>query len=138
LQYLIVIDTNVLVSALLSKHSDTATVKVLDALYDSKIIPLYSEEILQEYEDVLHRKKFHFSEAVVHLLIQSIHDNGICVERALTGELLPDPKDLVFYEVCMVKRDEDSMLVTGNMKHFPNKPFIVTPSELLEILNHHT
>lgn len=136
MHYLVVIDTNILVSALLSKHPDASTVKVLDALYASKIVPLYHDEILQEYEEVLRRKKFHFSEDIVHLVIQSIRDNGICVDRLLTGELLPDPKDLVFYEVCMAKRDEDSMLVTGNMKHFPAKPFIVTPNELLEILNH--
>lgn len=48
---------------------------------------------------------------------------------------MPDPKDLVFYEVCMAKRNEDSMLVTGNIKHFPIKPYIVTPNELLEIIN---
>ena len=62
-------------------------------------------------------------------------DNGIYEERLTTNELLPDPKDLVFYEVCMAKRAEDSMLVTGNMKHFPAKPFIVTPNELLEIIS---
>ena len=62
-------------------------------------------------------------------------DNGIYAERLTTNELLPDPKDLVFYEVCIAKREEDSMLVTGNMKHFPAKPFIVTPNELLEIIS---
>ena len=62
-------------------------------------------------------------------------DNCIYEERLTTNELLPDPKDLVFYEVCMAKREEDSMLVTGNMKHFPAKPFIVTPNELLEIIS---
>lgn len=62
-------------------------------------------------------------------------DNCIYEERLTTNELLPDPKDLVFYEVCIAKREEDSMLVTGNMKHFPAKPFIVTPNELLEIIS---
>ena len=62
-------------------------------------------------------------------------DNGIYAERLTTNELLPDPKDLVFYEVCIAKREEDSMLVTGNMKHLPAKPFIVTPNELLEIIS---
>lgn len=130
------IDTNILVSALLSKHPDASTVKVLDALYESKIVPLYNNEILQEYEAVLRRKKFNFSQETVHLVIQSIRDNGICVEQLFTGEILPDSKDLVFYEVCMAKRDKNSILVTGNMKHFPAKPFIVTPNELLEIINH--
>lgn len=135
MQYLVVIDTNIIVSALLSRHMDASTVKVLEALFSSQIVPLYNNEILCEYEDVLHRKKFNFSENLIQLVIQSIRDNGISVERLTTGEDLPDPKDLVFYEVCMAKREEDSMLVTGNMKHFPARPFIVTPNELLEILN---
>ena len=59
---------------------------------------------------------------------------GIYTNRLTIDETLPDPKDLVFYEVCMAKREEDSMLVTGNMKHFPSKPFIVTPNELLDII----
>ena len=44
-----VIDTNVIISALLSRHSDSATVKVLDYLYDRMIIPVYNDEILEEY-----------------------------------------------------------------------------------------
>ena len=72
---------------------------------------------------------------MIRLVIQSIRDNGISVDRLATDEELPDPKDLVFYEVCMAKRNEDSMLVTGNMKHFPAKPFIVTPNELLDLIN---
>lgn len=134
MQYLVVIDTNILVSALLSKHPDAATVQVLDALYGKKIIPVYNEEILLEYEDVLHRKKFIFSDYLIQTVIHSIRDNGIYADRLTTGENLPDPKDLVFYEVCMAKRDKDSMLVTGNIKHFPVKSFIVTPNELLEII----
>ncbi len=135
MHYLVVIDTNIIVSALLSKHADASTVKVLEALYASKIIPLYNNEILNEYEEVLRRKKFKFSENMIRLVIQSIRDNGISVDRLATDEELPDPKDLVFYEVCMAKRNEDSMLVTGNMKHFPAKPFIVTPNELLDLIN---
>lgn len=135
MHYLVVIDTNIIVSALLSKHADASTVKVLEALFTSQIIPLYNDEILDEYEEVLRRKKFKFSENLIRLVIQSIRDNGISVDRLTTGEELLDPKDLVFYEVCMAKRDEDSMLVTGNMKHFPSKPFIVTPNEFLDIIH---
>ena len=43
--------------------------------------------------------------------------------------------DLVFYEVAMKKRNDNSYLVTGNQKHYPIKDFIVTPSEMIEILN---
>lgn len=135
MQYLVVVDTNVLVSALLSKHDDASTVQVLKALYEDRFTPLYNNEILSEYNDVLHRAKFHFPEATIQATINYFIKYGICVNRLTTDEILPDPKDLVFYEVCLAKREEDSMLVTGNMKHFPAKPFIVSPNELLDIIN---
>lgn len=135
MKYLVVIDTNVIVSALLSKHKDAATVQVLEALFDRKIIPIYSDEILEEYTQVLHRQKFRFSSDLINTVLSSINRHGIFVSQTITEENLPDPKDLVFYEVCITKRDENSMLVTGNRKHFPVKPFIVTPKELLEIIS---
>lgn len=135
MQYLVVVDTNVLVSALLSKHDDASTVQVLKALYEDRFTPLYNNEILSEYNDVLHRDKFQFPEATIQATINYFIKYGICVNRLTTDEILPDPKDLVFYEVCLAKREEDSMLVTGNMKHFPAKPFIVSPNELLDIIN---
>jgi hypothetical protein len=51
-----------------------------------------------------------------------------------TGEILIDMDDLVFYEVAMEKRTDNAYLVTGNQKHYPIKDFIVTPAEMLEIL----
>ena len=55
-----VIDTNVLVSALLAKHPDSAPVQILDRLFSRDFIPMYNEEILAEYSEVLHRPKFKF------------------------------------------------------------------------------
>lgn len=43
-------------------------------------------------------------------------------------------KDLPFYEVVLEKRDSDTYLGTGNIKHFPKEPILVTPRELLDIL----
>ena len=135
MKYLVVIDTNVIVSALLSKHSDASTVQVINTLLDNKITPIINDEILAEYSNVLHRNKFHFPESTIQATLHYFQKYGIYADRLTTNELLPDPKDLVFYEVCMAKREEDSMLVTGNIKHFPAKPFIVTPNELLEIIS---
>lgn len=132
---LAVIDTNVLVSALLSKHADAATVQIVDRLYRGEIVPLISDKIMAEYKDVLHRPKFRFSEVLIRGVLEAIKQNGIDIEPVMTGEMLPDPKDLVFYEVAMSKQDEDAYLVTGNIKHFPIKSFIVTPNEMLDILN---
>ncbi|MCD8108362.1 MAG: putative toxin-antitoxin system toxin component, PIN family [Oscillospiraceae bacterium] len=130
-----VIDTNVLVSALLSSHEDAATVQVVGKLFSGEIIPLFSEEILSEYNDVLRRKKFGFSEEVISNMLRTIEKFGDSVTPSPTGEILPDMKDLPFYEVVLEKRDSDAYLVTGNIWHFPAKPFIVTARELLNILN---
>lgn len=51
-----------------------------------------------------------------------------------TGKIFIDPDDLIFYEVAMEKRDDDSYLVTGNLKHYPERDFIVTPAEMIRIL----
>jgi putative PIN family toxin of toxin-antitoxin system len=130
-----VIDTNVLVSALLSSHDDSATVLVVGKLFSGEIIPLFSDEVIKEYNEVLRRKKFHFSEESVNILLRSIEKYGERVVPTPTGEFLPDMKDLPFYEVVVEKQEDDAYLVTGNMKHFPAKPFIVTAKEFLDILN---
>ena len=127
-----VIDTNVLVSALFTKSTEVATVKVLNALLEGKMVPLYNDEIIAEYDDVLHCPKFHFTTALVDTYIGKFCEMGIASERIHSEELFPDPKDVVFYEVALSK--EDAYLVTGNKKHFPNKPIVVTPAEMLEIL----
>ena len=51
-------DTNILVSGLLSKRPDSAVVLTLEALLNKEVIPLYNQEILDEYKEVLHRDKF--------------------------------------------------------------------------------
>jgi len=49
--------------------------------------------------------------------------------------VLSDSKDTVFYKVVMEKRKtDDAYLVTGNIRHFPVKPYVVTPRELLDII----
>lgn len=132
--YYVVIDTNVLISALLSKRTDAATVKVLDAVMEGIIIPLYHEEILAEYEEVLRRNKFHFKEETIRLVVDAVKQFGVEVFPQPTGEILVDMDDLIFYEVAMEKRDDPAYLVTGNQKHYPIKEFIVTPAEMMEII----
>ena len=130
-----VIDTNVLVSALLSSKDDTATVQVLGKVITGEIIPVYSNVITKEYREVLSRKKFGFSGDLIEYLMSAVEKYGILVDPSPSGIALPDMKDVPFYEVVLEKRDDNAYLVTGNIKHFPKEPFIVTPRELLDILN---
>ena len=130
-----VVDTNVLVSALLSKKSNTATVRVFRAMLQGQFTPLYHQEILDEYDEVFHRPRFHLTEDVIQTVMAAIKKFGIEVFPQPTGEILIDLDDLIFYEVAMEKRDDNAYLVTGNRKHYPVKDFIVTPSEMMDILD---
>lgn len=132
--YYAVIDTNVFISALLSKNSDSATVKVLQAIIDGRIVPLYHNEILAEYDEVLHREKFHFKEKSIQMVLTAVKEFGVEVFPQPTGEIFVDMDDLIFYEVAMEKRDDDAYLVTGNQKHYPIRDFIVTAAEMMEII----
>ena len=135
MQIYAVVDTNVIVSALITKNPQSPPNLVLWEMLDGKIIPLYHADIIEEYREVLNRTKFHLKEETIQKVINSIISNGIEVNPTPTGEILIDMNDLVFYEVAMEKRDDDAYLVTGNQKHYPVKDFIVTPSEMLSILN---
>ena len=114
------------------KNRDSSTAKVWGAVLNYDIIPMYNEEIIEEYKDVLHRQKFNIPEQLIKDAINHIIVNGVRSERVLSDDFILDPKDVVFYEVAMSK--DDAYLVTGNTKHFPKKPIVVTPAEMLEIL----
>ena len=129
-----VIDTNVLVSALLAKRTDSAPVQVLDRLFNRDFIPMYNDEILAEYSEVLRRPKFKFSEKSIVFAIDAIVEAGMESERVTSSDEVIDPKDVVFYEVAMSK--DDSYFVTGNTKHFPAVRRVVTPTECLHFINY--
>jgi len=128
-----VIDTNVLVSALISTNPESPTIAVLENVYSGAITPVFNNEILDEYREVLSRDKFHLDPLDIEEALSLFTLYGLNLERTEVNDvIIPDPKDVVFYEVKMSK--DDAYLVTGNIKHFPDKPFVVTPREMIEIL----
>ena len=125
-----VIDTNILVSPQLKLINCKSSWKfVLAAFYS-----LYNEDIIIEYEDVLHRRKFKLTEDQIRLVIDCVKQNGIDSERFSYDGNMPDEDDRVFYEVAL--SEEDSFLVTGNLKHFPKTPKVITAAQMMEILDH--
>lgn len=84
--------------------------------------------------EVLQRKRFNFYRSQIAYLLAAITRFGIFVEPSATSEVLPDMKDLHFYEVVAEKRKtDDACLATGNRKHFPITPFVVTAKEMFDI-----
>lgn len=128
----VVIDTNVPVSANISKQPQAATVKILSHLYKGDIRAVYNEEILKEYREVLHRAKFHLSEDDIEIMLRYIEHFGLHSERIPYEGAMPDEKDRPFYEVSLSV--DESYLVTGNIKHFPITPKVVSSAEMVEII----
>ena len=133
MKFYAVIDTNVLVSAAIKPESVPG--QVLELVLDGVIVPVLNKTIIKEYRDVLLRPKFDFPEQIVKDVLSEIDGHAIYVDAEHIDVDLPDPKDLVFYEVVMEERkEEDAYLVTGNIKHFSEKPFIVTPRQMIDII----
>ena len=130
--YDIVIDTNVLVSALITKNPEAATAKVVRLLLEQEFVPLYDADIIAEYEDVLHRSKFPILKETADALISFIIENGIESSRVDFEESMPDEDDRVFYEVSLSQ--DDSFLVTGNLKHYPMSPRVITPADFVNLI----
>jgi len=126
-----VFDTNVLVSALMSSHQESPTVALLDYVLDRRIVLLYNDDIIAEYDEVLHREKFHFADERIQAVIDLVR-SGLHLAPTMSGEAFPDPDDRVFYEVALSK--DGSYVVTGNQRHFPKTPIVVSPAEMVKIV----
>lgn len=126
-----VFDTNVLVSALMSKRADSPTVLLLDFVLDGRIVLLYNDDIIREYKEVLHRGKFDFDDENIENLIALVK-TGMHLDPTDSGESFIDKDDKVFYEVAL--SHEEGYVVTGNTKHFPKSPIVVTPAEMMQIV----
>lgn len=133
MKFYAVIDTNVLVSAMLKKAS--LPDQVIQEIFKGNLVPLLNREILDEYWEVLGRPKFRFPEKSIGTLVTSILKVAIFVDADPIEAIFPDPKDAVFYEVVMEgRKTEDAYLVTGNKKHFPEKIFIVDPRQMMDLI----
>ncbi len=132
----VVYDTNVIVSSFLKIKSIPA--KVVDYFYsDSKtIMPLYSVEILREYKEVLSRNKFDIKKFEIEDLLEQLTSVGEKLDISDIEADLIDKSDIPFYKVFLKKRKSEMnvYLVTGNKKHFPIDPFILTPREFYELI----
>lgn len=133
MKYYAVIDTNVVVSSMLKQKS--IPWQILNLVDRNIITPLLNEEILNEYIDVITRNKFNFDKSLVDDTISRIKTKAIYIEREETIEDFIDKDDIVFFEIVLSARSTmDAYLITGNMKHYPVRSYIVTPAQMIEII----
>lgn len=133
-KYFVIFDTNVIVSGLYDDDPTSYPVRLLDYIYKDIIIPVYSEEIINEYRDVLSREEFHLTKSIVGKMINLIRSLGIMIDPDKLDINFRDYDDLKFYEVLMTKDKYNKKLVTGNIKHFPVQKNILTPKEMIDII----
>jgi putative PIN family toxin of toxin-antitoxin system len=129
----IVLDTNVLVSGLMTKGGTCAT--ILDLLSDGRITAALDGRIMHEYRRVCVEPRLRLDVSAVTDFLRFLDD---CAENVTAMPLdanLPDPDDLPFLEVAA---DARAILVTGNIRHFPKDSIgsvqVVTPQEFLDLL----
>lgn len=111
----VVVDTNVLVAGLLSVTGPPGW--IVEAALEGRIEPVFDLTILQEYEEVLHRRELGFSAELIEGLLAAFDNFGFRITGAPPWSAeLPDPDDAPFLAVAAVT---GSVLVTGNVRHFP-------------------
>ena len=129
---LVVFDTNVFVSYLLPPAGRLGAMKLaVKRVFDDKAIPVFSDEIMREYVDVLGRPKFHFPRDVVYTLLSLVRYKGVCIEPLTTHVHFTDASDKPFYDTAVTA---GCWLVTGNKRHYPNESFIMSPREYIDLV----
>jgi putative PIN family toxin of toxin-antitoxin system len=121
-----VLDTNVLVSALLSPKGNAAV--ILGMISDGFLTPVYCRQILSEYTSVLTRPRFGFPKILVDEALDLFEVFGVPVDPQKSDFSMPDESDRVFYDTAVTGA---AVLVTGNLKHFPEKHFVISPADFL-------
>jgi putative PIN family toxin of toxin-antitoxin system len=127
-----VIDTNVVVSGLLSPAGNEAL--ILLAIHQGFVRPCFSEEILEEYASVLARPKFAFPADEIAALLAMFRQQGELIVPKTSGAVSIDPGDTKFLQ-CAEAAQAD-YLITGNKRHFPEASYgvtrVVSAGELLD------
>ena len=129
----IVLDTNVLVSGTLNPFGKPAT--ILRLVVEGRVRLAHDVRIITEYNKVLRRPKFPFTEEQISALVQQIKQEGVLVSALPLTTNLPDADDEMFLEVAL--SSQAKAIITGNKKHFPKHSCghmdILSPAEFLDL-----
>lgn len=72
--------------------------QIIRKVIDGTIIPIYNEEILAEYKEVLGRDKFPFRKDDIDWIINIFHEYGLAISKTkISEETFVDKNDIVLY-----------------------------------------
>jgi len=127
----VVLDTNVVVSGILSSSGPPAW--IVEAVLSGDLQPAFDARIRTEYEEVLHRKELRLNPGRVAVILETLDAFGFEVSVPPWADDLPDQDDAPFLAVADALR---CVLVTGNLKHFPAKSrrgvVVLTPRQFAD------
>jgi len=125
----VVLDTNILVSALMTPSGNPANVYKM--FLAGLLLLVYSEDIMLEYEDVLFRPLLRIPIEDATAVLKAIRQLGELTMPDPSMDDMLDEDDRIFLDAAI---NTGAFLITGNTRHFPKVPFILTPTEFLELL----
>ena len=121
----VVIDTNIVISA--ARVSQGNPAKIIRLIRDNEDITLYYNAVIfAEYKKVLAYERLKFSLEVQETILNTIQTVGTIFDPTKSDIALPDESDRIFYDTA---KGSNSYLITGNTKHYPDEPFILTPAQ---------
>ena len=123
---LIIIDTNILVSTLLSQHGNPSLIIRMILSQSLKIV--LDRRVFQEYRVVLARPRFAIDEARREELLDFLKSEGLWICPKPVFRELPDPSDLPFIELSL---HTHAPIITGNTKHYPDDLNVLTPADFI-------
>jgi len=126
----VVLDTNILVSALWTPAGNASA--IVGLILSDGIVPCFDYRIIEEYFAVLRRPRLAFSAGQVDRLLGEITVRGLSVIAPSSEIDMPDESDRKFYEVAKFC---GAYLVTGNTRHYPEDPGIISPARFLDTFN---
>ena len=130
-----VIDTNIFVSAFITKNATASTRRVINSLFAGKIKPLYNDEIIEEYSEVLHRSKFHLADKDIQRLLYFIQTNGIDSSRFPYDGDMPDEDDRL-QKISIIERQEPGILVDIKQTLLKPLPIRQRVNPLMQLIPH--
>ena len=101
---------------------------MLKVVLDTNII--ISAAISDKYADVLSRDKFNLSVTTQKAVIDKIKEIGLLIEPNVSTIPLPDESDRKFYDTA---KAANAYLITGNTKHYPEEPHILSPAQFVAV-----
>ena len=128
------IDTNVVISAFINPSGKPS--QIMKMILGRGAELCYNSAILDEYESVMLRPKFSgkIDFGNIQRFISLIRNIGTSYYpipgiTKLSQVILPDESDRIFYDTAV---GSGSILISGNIRHFPKEPFIMSPSDFLK------